>query len=62
MERGGMSENCPWGEENKLVERYQTQMSLYKEALETMMDKPVTACVLYSFSLGKEIYVKESED
>ena len=50
------------GEENKLVERYQTQMALYKEALETMMDKPVTACVLYSFSLGKEIYVKESED
>ena len=50
------------GEENKLVERYQTQMALYTEALETMMDKPVTACVLYSFSLGKEIYGKESED
>lgn len=43
------------GEEQKLVERYQTQMDLYREALEGMTGKKVTRCVLYAFSLGVEI-------
>ena len=43
------------GEEEKLVSRYQEQMRLYGRALEEMMEKPVTECILYSFSLGKAI-------
>ena len=46
------------GEENKLVERYYTQMDLYRKALEGMTGKKVERCVLYSFSLGKEIEVR----
>jgi ATP-dependent helicase/nuclease subunit A len=47
------------GEEEKLVERYATQMALYKEALETMMGMPVKTCILYSFSLGREVVLPE---
>lgn len=43
------------GEEGKLVERYRTQMKLYKEALETMTGCRVKECILYSFSLQKEV-------
>lgn len=49
------------GEEHKLVERYATQMKLYREALETMTHLPVKACVLYSFSLGRVIPLPEGE-
>ena len=45
------------GEENKLICRYETQMKLYREALEERMDRSVVKCVLYSFSLQKEIAV-----
>lgn len=43
------------GQEEILIDRYRTQMELYCEALENIMGKPVSSCVLYSFSLGKEI-------
>ncbi|MCH5251401.1 MAG: helicase-exonuclease AddAB subunit AddA [Lachnospiraceae bacterium] len=43
------------GEEKKLADRYRTQMKLYKEALETMTGCRVKECILYSFSLQKEI-------
>lgn len=43
------------GEESKLRERYRTQMSFYKEALEMILGETVKTCVLYSFSLEKEI-------
>lgn len=43
------------GEEGLLASRYQEQMNLYGSALEEMMGMPVVACILYSFSLGKEI-------
>lgn len=43
------------GEEHYLLERYQTQMDLYRKALEEMTGKRVIRCVLYSFSLEKEI-------
>lgn len=43
------------GEEQKLVDRYRMQMELYRKALEGMTGKKVQRCVLYSFSLGKEI-------
>lgn len=43
------------GEEGKLAERYKKQMDLYKQALEMILGKKVETCVLYSFSLGKEI-------
>ncbi len=47
------------GEEDKLIQRYRTQMELYREALESMTGKRVKECVLYSFSLQKEIIVNE---
>lgn len=43
------------GQEQKLVDRYRTQMELYREALEGMTGKKVTRCVLYAFSLGTAI-------
>jgi ATP-dependent helicase/nuclease subunit A len=43
------------GQESVLADRYRTQMILYREALEAMTGKKVTRCVLYSFSLEKEI-------
>ncbi|MCH5265024.1 MAG: helicase-exonuclease AddAB subunit AddA [Lachnospiraceae bacterium] len=45
------------GEEEVLISRYKTQMEIYKEALENMMDKPVKECILYSFSLGRELRI-----
>lgn len=45
------------GQEEKLIERYQTQMELYRDALEEVFHRKVISCVLYSFSLGKEIRV-----
>ena len=44
------------GEEQELIRRYETQMILYKKALENMLHKPVVDCILYSFSLNKEIH------
>ena len=43
------------GGEDILSRRYLAQLKLYKEALENMSGTMVKACVLYSFSLGKEI-------
>lgn len=43
------------GEEDVLIQRYQTQMKLYGEALAKMLSKPVSECILYSFSLQREI-------
>ena len=43
------------GGEEILTKRYLAQLKLYKDALESMMQTSVKACVLYSFSLGKEI-------
>ncbi len=45
------------GEEEKLIQRYRTQMELYRQALESMTGRRVKECVLYSFSLRKEIIV-----
>lgn len=47
------------GEEFRLVERYKTQMDLYRQALEDMTGKRVIRCVLYSFSLELEIEIKQ---
>lgn len=49
------------GEEQKLVDRYSTQMDLYRKALEGMTGKRVKRCLLYSFSLGKEIECQEGK-
>lgn len=43
------------GEEALLIGRYKTQMDLYRQALQEMTGKKVIRCVLYSFSLGKEV-------
>lgn len=39
----------------ELTARYQKQLELYKEAIERILEKPVKACILYSFCLGREI-------
>lgn len=46
------------GEEQKLADKYRVQMEYYKKALETMTDKPVKECILYSVYLDKEVPVK----
>lgn len=43
------------GQENKLIDRYKTQMYAYRDAIESMTGKNVVRCELYSFSLGKSI-------
>ncbi len=45
------------GEEQVLIDRYDTQMELYRDALQEITGETVTRCVLYSFSLGEEIDV-----
>lgn len=46
--------------EKELVERYEKQLLIYAEALEQMTGKKVKESVIYSFCLGKEIYLKRS--
>lgn len=43
--------------ESELVERYATQLALYKGAIKKLLDMPVKECLIYSFCLGKEISV-----
>ena len=45
------------GKEQVLVDRYRTQMQYYKDTLEQLTGLTVSETYLYSFSLGKEIYV-----
>ena len=39
----------------QIAERYRGQLMLYKRAVEAMLGKPVSACILYAVSLGCEI-------
>ena len=43
------------GEENKLIERYKTQLEDYASALERMLHKKVKQKYIYSFALRKEL-------
>ena len=43
--------------EEELIERHKPQLSTYKDALEQVLGKEVTACYIYAFSLDKEIKV-----
>ena len=43
------------GEEQKLVERYSSQLKYYKETLERITGKKVVETYIYSFALDKEI-------
>ncbi len=43
--------------EEKLISRYKTQLTYYKQALEEAMQLPVKETYLYSFALGREIKV-----
>lgn len=47
----------PFGQEEKLVQKYQTQLAYYSEALERLTGKTVSEKIIYSFALGKEIAV-----
>lgn len=42
----------------KLRKEYEGQLKIYKKALEEMMGERVKECVLFGFSLGKEIWVE----
>ena len=46
------------GQEEKLVERYKTQLDYYARAIESVTGKKVLEKIIYSFSLGKMIEVK----
>ncbi len=50
------------GEEDRLITRYKKQFELYKMALEQMTGEIVEEMILYSFGLGKEIWIEESEN
>ena len=43
--------------ETQLIKRYAIQLQLYEKALERITEKKVKEKILYSFCLGKEIYV-----
>ena len=43
--------------ETELMERYKTQLQIYGDALEQITGKKVKEKILYSFCLGKEIFV-----
>ena len=47
------------GEEKLLEERYRTQLDDYAQALERLLKKKVKEKIIYSFSLQKEIPVKD---
>lgn len=46
------------GQEEKLVERYKTQLDYYARAIESVTGKKVREKIIYSFSLGKTIEVE----
>ena len=46
------------GNENILINRYKSQLMLYKKSLEMSTGKTVQAVYIYSFALGKEIGLK----
>ncbi|MBR4341398.1 MAG: helicase-exonuclease AddAB subunit AddA [Lachnospiraceae bacterium] len=48
------------GEEEKLIKLYRRQLNIYAEAAERLIGKKVKEKLLYSFSLGKIIEVRES--
>lgn len=41
----------------ELVKRYETQLLIYRDALEQLTGKKVKECMIYSFCLGEEIWV-----
>ena len=41
-----------------LTERYRGQLSLYREILSESLQTEVKECIIYSFHLGQEIFVK----
>lgn len=49
------------GEEEKLVERYRIQLEDYARALERLLKKKVKEKIIYSFSLQKEILVRQED-
>ena len=48
----------PGGDGKFLVDRYRTQLTLYREALERVTGRPVKQMLLYSFNLGREVEVR----
>ncbi len=45
-----------------LIERYTTQLSIYKVAVEKALGIPVSECIIYSFSLDMEVKIKPNDD
>ena len=51
------TDRAAWGEEEKLLERYRTQLEDYALALEKMLHKKVKEKYIYSFTLHKAILI-----
>lgn len=51
------TDRLAYGEEDKLVNRYRSQMECYRMAMEKAYNKPVREIILYSFSLNKPINI-----
>lgn len=47
--------------EKELLERYRVQLECYAKALTRLTGKPVKGCYIYSFTLHRELEVKENE-
>ncbi len=45
------------GSAEELADRYRSQLTFYKQALEQILELPVTEAILYSFHLGREVAV-----
>ena len=48
----------PEGKENELINKYNSQLSLYKTALEEALNRKVDKKYIYSIYLGKALEIK----
>lgn len=48
--------------EQELIERYKTQLDIYRRALSQALAMPVRECLLYSFALGHTVAVPMEDD
>lgn len=53
------TDSARFGQEDKLVKKYQTQLDYYAAALERLTGRKVSEKIIYSFALGKEITCTE---
>ena len=52
-----IANNVPEGKENELISKYNSQLSLYKTALEEALSRKVDKKYIYSIYLGKALEI-----